>query len=67
MITMQVDNCDRLSKPRLVKPNLSTEEPVCPDGQLQCGNGKRSFDVELIDLNIKEHVCPVSQLQCGNG
>jgi hypothetical protein len=40
---MQVDNCDRLSKPRLVKPNLSTEEPVCPDGQLQCGNGKRSI------------------------
>ena len=36
----QVDNCDRLSKPRLVKPNLNTEEPVCPDGQLQCGNGK---------------------------
>jgi len=36
----KVDNCDRLSKPRLVKPNLSTEEPVCPDGQLQCGNGE---------------------------
>ena len=36
----QVDNCDRLSKPRLVKPNFNTEEPVCPDGQLQCGNGE---------------------------
>ena len=36
----KVDNCDRLSKPRLVKPNFNTEEPVCPDGQLQCGNGE---------------------------
>jgi len=36
----KVDNCDRLSKPRLAKPNLKTEEPVCPDGQLQCGDGQ---------------------------
>jgi len=36
----KVDNCDRLSKPRLVKPNLNTDEPVCPDGNLQCGNGE---------------------------
>lgn len=36
----KVDNCDRLSKPRLVKPNLYTSEPVCPDGNLQCGNGE---------------------------
>ena len=36
----QVKNCDRLSKPRLVKPNFNTEEPVCPDGELQCGNGE---------------------------
>ena len=21
-------------------PNLKTDEPVCPDGQLQCGNGQ---------------------------
>ena len=27
----QVDNCDRLSKPRLVKPNFNTEEPVCDE------------------------------------
>jgi len=36
----RVDNCDRLSKPRKVKPNLNTAEPVCPDGELQCGNGE---------------------------
>lgn len=36
----QVDNCDRLTKPRVVYPNLKTDEPVCPDGQLQCGNGE---------------------------
>jgi len=36
----KVKNCDRLSKPRLVKPNFNTEEPVCPDGELQCGNGE---------------------------
>merc|ERR1712025_1408571 len=36
----KVDNCDRLSKPRLVKPNFQTDEPVCPEGQLQCGNGE---------------------------
>ena len=42
----KVDNCDRLSKPRLVRPNLNTAEPACPDNQLQCGNGEcinRSF------------------------
>jgi hypothetical protein len=36
----KVDNCDQLSKPRLVKPNLNTQEPVCPDGNLQCGDGE---------------------------
>jgi len=36
----KVDNCDRLSKPRKVLPNLNTAEPVCPVGQLQCGNGE---------------------------
>ena len=36
----QVDNCDRLTKPRLIRPNLKTDEPVCPDDQLQCGNGE---------------------------
>ena len=36
----QVDNCDQLTKPRVNYPNLKTDEPVCPDGQLQCGNGE---------------------------
>lgn len=36
----KVTTCDQLSKPRLVKPNLVTSDPVCPDGQLQCGNGE---------------------------
>jgi len=34
----KVPNCDELSKPRVAKPNLYTLEPVCPDGQLQCGS-----------------------------
>jgi len=45
----KVNNCDRLSKPRLVKPNLNTEEPVCPDGQLQCGNGECIAKVNFCD------------------
>jgi len=36
----KVDNCDRLSQPRLLKPNLYTETPVCPDGRLQCHDGE---------------------------
>lgn len=32
-----VKNCDQLSKPRKIKPNFETPEPVCPDGQLQVG------------------------------
>ena len=32
-------NCDVLSKPRKALPNLVTDEPVCPDEQLQCGDG----------------------------
>jgi len=35
----QVENCDRLTKPRVARPNFKTDEPVCPDGQLQCGDG----------------------------
>ena len=42
----RVDNCDKLSKPRRVKPNFKTEEPVCADGQLQCANGE-CLDKEL--------------------
>jgi len=36
----QVENCDRLTKPRIARPNLKTDEPVCPDGQLQCGDNE---------------------------
>ena len=36
----KVTNCDKLSKPRLAKPNFHTTEPVCPTGQLQCGSGE---------------------------
>ena len=39
-IIFQVNNCDQLTKPRSVRPNLHTDEPVCPDGQLQCGDGE---------------------------
>lgn len=28
------------SEPRKVQPNLKTDEPVCPEGKLQCGNGE---------------------------
>lgn len=35
---IKVNNCDQLSKPRLVKPILNTDEPTCPEGQLQCGS-----------------------------
>ncbi len=38
-IPFQVDNCDRLTRPRVARPNFKTDEPVCPDGQLQCGDG----------------------------
>merc|ERR1719481_2122067 len=34
----RVNNCDRLTVPRLARPLLSTPEPVCPlASQLQCG------------------------------
>merc|ERR1712241_387620 len=44
----KVENCDRLSKPRRVLPNLKTDEPVCPDGQLQSFNG--AINTDNIDL-----------------
>lgn len=28
------------SEPRKVLPILKTDEPVCPEGKLQCGNGE---------------------------
>lgn len=29
-----------LSEPRKVLPILKTDEPVCPEGKLSCGNGE---------------------------
>ncbi|XP_037779628.1 chitin deacetylase 1-like [Penaeus monodon] len=34
-----VKNCDRLERPRKVKPLLYTDEPICPPNQLACGDG----------------------------
>lgn len=30
----------KISEPRLALPNFKTDEPVCPEGKLQCGNGE---------------------------
>jgi len=63
----KVDNCDRLSKPRRALPNLKTDEPVCADGQLQCGNGeciaKKLFCDEQPDCSdgSDENACSVDQ------
>ena len=34
------------SEPRKVLPKFKTDEPVCPDGKLSCGNGE-CVDKEL--------------------
>uniref|UniRef100_A0A8D8XH37 Chitin-binding type-2 domain-containing protein n=1 Tax=Cacopsylla melanoneura TaxID=428564 RepID=A0A8D8XH37_9HEMI len=36
----KVTNCDQLEKPRKILPILKTDEPVCPEGKLSCGNGE---------------------------
>ncbi|XP_076326310.1 chitin deacetylase 1-like [Tachypleus tridentatus] len=36
----QVKNCDQVEKPRLATPLLSTDEPICSENQLACGNGE---------------------------
>uniref|UniRef100_A0A8D8XGB1 Chitin-binding type-2 domain-containing protein n=1 Tax=Cacopsylla melanoneura TaxID=428564 RepID=A0A8D8XGB1_9HEMI len=35
-----VKNCDQIEKPRKILPILKTDEPVCPEGKLSCGNGE---------------------------
>ncbi|XP_068231479.1 chitin deacetylase 1 [Palaemon carinicauda] len=34
-----VRNCDQLEKPLKIKPLLNTDNPICPQGQLACGDG----------------------------
>jgi len=63
----KVDNCDQLSKPRKALPNLRTDEPVCPQDELQCGNGqcisKALFCDEQVDCQdgSDENACGVDQ------
>ncbi|TRY72028.1 hypothetical protein TCAL_13698 [Tigriopus californicus] len=47
----RVSNCDQLSKPRLVKPRLNTDEPTCPEGQLQCGSTECVDQILFCDGN----------------
>ncbi|CAD6228039.1 GSCOCG00006322001-RA-CDS [Cotesia congregata] len=42
----KVTNCDKLEKPRKILPILKTDEPICPEGKLSCGNGE-CVDKEL--------------------
>lgn len=39
-------NTNMTSEPRKVLPNFKTDEPICPDGKLSCGNGE-CIDKEL--------------------
>jgi len=62
-----VDNCDVLSLPRRVKPNLQTSEPVCPEGQLQCASGECIPRKLFCDRNpdcsdgSDENICSVTE------
>ncbi|XP_033241484.1 uncharacterized protein verm isoform X4 [Drosophila pseudoobscura] len=42
----KVTNCDEKEKPRKAKPILKTDEPICPEGKLSCGDGE-CLDKEL--------------------
>ncbi|XP_013773959.1 uncharacterized protein LOC106458937 [Limulus polyphemus] len=53
----QVKNCDQVEKPRLATPLLSTDEPICSENQLACGNG------DCIERNL---FCD-GEAQCSDG
>lgn len=42
----RVINANPILEPRKVLPLLKTDEPICPDGKLACGNGE-CIDKEL--------------------
>ena len=65
----EVSNCDKLSKPRLVKPNFATREPVCPDGQLQVGGRRRRPIFRVLSSSLYNifHCLFPCHLQCGSG
>jgi len=48
----KVENCDKLTKPRLARPNFKTDEPVCQEGKLQCGDGECIDQILFCDKNI---------------
>jgi len=48
----KVENCDKLTKPRIARPNFKTDEPVCQPGKLQCGDGECIDQILFCDKNI---------------
>ncbi|KAK3881494.1 hypothetical protein Pcinc_014059, partial [Petrolisthes cinctipes] len=59
----RVKNCDLLEKKTKAKPLLDTDEPICPSGQLACGDGvcqpKTVFCDGIIDCDDEsdENAC----------
>jgi len=41
-----------VARPELPKPNFNTDKPVCPTGQLQCGDGQCLEKRVFCDGNI---------------
>ena len=60
------------SEPRKALPNLNTNEPVCPQDELQCGNGqciaKALFCDDQVDCSdgSDETACDVNQVSDTN-
>ena len=63
----KVENCDKLTKPRLAKPNFNTAEPVCQQGFLQCADGECLSKAVFCDKQIDckdgsdENACGVNE------